>query len=130
MPHTHLPRSIIILLVILVAVSFFIGTLRAFTPARAVAIASATPTSTLVLTKPSSTAAEPENESLGSTPSVANTTQAASSENITPIPSPTPEPEYIADMTGIIALGILMVFVILVGMIWGEFSLRKKKEPK
>jgi nitrogen fixation-related uncharacterized protein len=33
-------------------------------------------------------------------------------------------------MTGIISLAIMLVVVILVGIIWGARSSRRKKEPK
>jgi hypothetical protein len=33
-------------------------------------------------------------------------------------------------MTGIVSLGILLVVVILVGITWGGFSMRGKKERK
>jgi predicted acyltransferase len=43
--------------------------------------------------------------------------------------TPIPESGY-ADTTGIIALAILMVVVMLVGMVWGGRSPRMKKGPK
>jgi hypothetical protein len=134
MYHSNLPRPLIIVLFILVAVSFFVGTLRAFIPAQALSNATVTPTVTLILKTPSTTPAEPENEALGSTPTVTNTGQAGSEEGFNPTPTPTPNPTPIdktvyADTTGIIAPAILMVVVILVGMAWGGRRPRKKKEP-
>jgi hypothetical protein len=143
MNRPHLPRPFVILFFILVVGFFFIGTLRVFIPAHALSNTTVTPvtvtsTVTLALKAVSTTPAEPENESLGSTPVVTNTGQAGSKveftptpipTNPTPTPTPVPEPVYIADMTGIIALAILMVAVILVGMAWGGRRPRKKKEP-
>ncbi|HEX7540522.1 MAG TPA: hypothetical protein VF352_00205 [Anaerolineales bacterium] len=128
MNHTHLPRSLIILLFILVAVTFFVGTLRTFTPAHAVSNATGTPTVTLVLKTPSTTPPESESETPVSTPTATNLSQADSDENFTL--TPIPEPEYVADMTGIIGLAILMVVVMLVGVAWGGRSPWKNKEPK
>jgi len=130
MNHTHHPRSLIVLLFILVAVTFFVGTLRAFTPAHAVSNATVTPTTPLVLKTPSTTPAESESETPVFTPTVTNTGQADSDENFTPTRTPIPEQEYVADMTGIVGLAILMVVVMLVGVAWGGRSPWKKKEPK
>jgi len=124
MTQPHLPRSLVILLFILVAVTFFVGTLRAFTPAHAVSNATATPTSTLVLKTPSATLAGSESETPVSTPTV----QVDNEESLTPTPAP--DKTVYADTTGIIALSILLVVVMLVGMIWGGRSPRKKSEPK
>jgi hypothetical protein len=115
MNHTHLPRPLVIVLFILVAGFFFVGTLRAFIPAHALSNATVTPTVTLVLKTPSTTPAEPENEALSPTPTVTSTPQADNT--------------VYADTTGIISLAILMVVVILVGMAWGGRRPRKKKEP-
>jgi len=51
----------------------------------------------------------------------------------TPIPTAVPTPisrTVYADTTGIIALAILMVVVVLIGVTLGERSPREKKEPK
>ena len=56
-------------------------------------------------------------------PTVTNTPQAAVTESS----EQTPEPIYVADMTGVTALGILMVVVVLVGITWGGRNFRKKK---
>lgn len=127
MNHIHLPRPLVNSLFILVVASFFVGTFRAFTPARAVSNATFTPTSTLVLITASFTPVEPENETLGSTPAFITTAPAGSNGSHPPNPTLAPAPESSADMTGIIALGILMVFVILVGMVWGGRSSYRKK---
>jgi len=130
MNQTHLPRLLVIVLFILVAGFFFVGTLRAFIPAQALSNATVTPMDTLALKTVSTTPAEPENETLGSTPVVTNTGQAGSEEGFTPTPNPTPIDKTVyADTTGVIALAILMVVVILVGMAWGGRRPRKKKEP-
>jgi hypothetical protein len=127
MNQTHLPRSLIILLFILVAVTFFVGTLRTFTPARAVSNATLTPVVTLALKTPSTMLAEPENETMGSTPTVTNTGQADGDESFAPTPTLISGTVY-ADTTGIIALAILMVVVMLVGVALGARSHWGKKE--
>jgi hypothetical protein len=106
MNHTHLPRSFVILLFILVAASFFFGITRAFTPAHAVSVANATPT-----------------------PALSTTPTESETEKQSPTPTSIPEPLYFSDMTGIIALGILMVVVILIGVAWGIRHPNRNKEP-
>ena len=46
MNHTHLPRRLVIpLFILLIAIIFFIGTLRAFTPVHALSNATVSPSS-------------------------------------------------------------------------------------
>jgi hypothetical protein len=104
MSHNHLPRPLIILLFLLVGVTFFIGILRAFTPARARSGSTVTPSSTPQVTS-------------GDTP--AGSSSGTPSSTPTLAPSPTPDVTVYADTTGIIALAVLMVIVILVGVAWG-----------
>ncbi len=130
MSHTHLPRPLFIFLFIMIFASFIVGVFRAFTTARAVSIGTLTPTSSLILVTASITPQEFENETLGSALSVTPTSQTVNPVSDVSNPSPSNGSGYATDMTGIIAMGILMVFVILVGMAWGEMGFRKKKEPK
>lgn len=122
MNHPHLPRSFIILFILLVVAVFSIGTLRAFTPAHAVASGTVTPLITLQINippaTPSVTPPELESETLISTPTA------------TILGTPTPVPKYFTDMTGIIALAFLMVVVILVGVAWGGRIPRNSHTPK
>jgi hypothetical protein len=141
MNQSHLPRSLVILLFILVAATFFVGILHSFIPAHAavvlddlaprVDLSTATsnadfpspgPTPT---PSPASLLPPPIGEATSlptPAPTVTDTTQADGELNS----DLDEEPLYISDMTGIIALGILMVIVVLVGVAWGGRILRKK----
>jgi len=134
MNHTHPPRSLITLLFILVAVTFFVATLRTFAPAHAAPILESlakkadvsTPTSTSSsdIPNPGPTPTPPP-PSLLPPPTVEETFIPTLTPTFTPIPTAIPIPAS-ADTTGIIALAILMVVVMLLGMAWGGRSLRKK----
>lgn len=120
MNQTHLPRSLIILLFILVVATFFVGTLLAFAPAQAAT----------VLEDRSHRA------DLSSTDKdlPQNSTSIADfpPPGLTPTPPPVsllPDPidnTIYADTTGIIALAILLVFVVLFGLVLGGRTPRKK----
>jgi hypothetical protein len=141
MNQPHLPRSLIILLFILVAVTFFVGTLRTFAPALAAPgledmsqKADLPSTNEIMLTStlianfpPPGPTWTPPPASLLPPPTV--------EETFMPTPAPTPTPILIlekgyADTTGIIAMGILLVVAILIGMAWGGRGLRVKKGSK
>jgi hypothetical protein len=112
----QLPRSFIILLSILIAATFLVGTLLTYASAQAAdfPLLGSTPTLPSISLLP-----PPANDA----PSMQTP-----SPTLTPTASPISTTVY-ADTTGIIALGILMVVVVLIGIIWGERSLLKKKEP-
>ena len=98
MKPVHIPRTLIILSICLVAVTFLAGVLHAFDSARA---ASATP---------AAIASQP----------------AEKPTKVTPTPSPGLV-QVSGDTTGIIALAILIVIIILVGAIMGtNWSFRKR----
>jgi hypothetical protein len=126
MNQSHFPRSLIILLFILVSLSFIVGTLRAFTNVHAISTPMVTPAVTLGLNTPSTTPPESENETPVPSPTAIMSSQATSMSSS---PStPVPVQDYSTDMTGIISLGILMVVVVLVGVTWGGRDPRKKKD--
>jgi hypothetical protein len=144
MNHSRLARALIILLFILVSVTFFTGTLRTFALARAAPVlderdantglqlaevVAITVTSTTSFLTPGSTPIPPVATVLAS-PTPVETIEATPAPTPTPTATPVPEPEYITDMTGILALGILLVVVILVGITWGAASTRKKRKGK
>ena len=142
MTQSHLPRALFTLLFILVGVTFLVGIMRAFVPARAVVVLD-TPAQNINLPTSTSTAdfpspgppltpppasllppATPEETLIQtSAPTVTNTPRAAVAESS----EQASEPIYISDMTGVTALGILMVVVVLVGITWGGRNFRKKK---
>jgi len=123
MNQTHLPRSLIILLFILVAATFFVGTLLTFAPAQAA----------IVLEDRSHRAdlssidkdLSPNSTSIADFPPPGLT---PTPPPVTLLPTPIDNTIY-ADTTGIIALVILMVVVVLVGLVFGGRNPRKKKEP-
>jgi hypothetical protein len=108
MNQIHPPRLLIIGLFSLVAVTFFAGLLRTFTPAYALADATGTASITAV-----------------SSPVVVNTPETDIDESTTL--TPVLEKGY-ADTNGIIALGIVLVVVILIGVTWGGRNSRGKKK--
>jgi hypothetical protein len=143
MNQTHLPRSLIILLFILVTATFIVGTLRTFTSAHAATVLNVlaqktnlpsaggnmASNSTLTADFPSpGPTLTPPPTFLLPPPTPAETLMPTPPPTLTP--TPIPEPEYIADTTGIIALVILLVFVMLVGMAWGLRGHRNEKEIK
>jgi hypothetical protein len=127
MNHNHLPRLLVTLLLILVAGTFFVGTLRAFVPGHAGAemddlvLKADLPTMSSVAgflaPGPTPTLLP---ESFLPSPTVEGT----------PLPAPAATSTLVdhtvyADTTGIIALAILLVVVVLIGTILGE---RKPKK--
>ena len=98
MKPAHLPRTLLILSLFLVAVTFLAGVLHAFDNARA---ASATPAATA--------SRQVDNET-----------------KLTPTPAPTSVSVY-GDTTGIIALAIVIVVIVLVGAIMGTNRSYNKK---
>ena len=107
MKPVSIPRSLIIFIFILVAVTLLAGTLHAFASARAVTLD--TPTAAAII-------------QIGS--------------DVTPAATPTPEPTPVkkpllvsADTTGIIALAIVIVMIVVVGALLGSSRPGKKKVP-
>jgi len=143
MNHPHLPRSLIILVFFLVAATFLVGTLNTFAPAHAAivledqaqkadlpSVVTITPTSTSIADFPPllPTLIPPPTSLLP--PPIDNATSISTPPpTLTPMPIPISNPGY-ADTTGIIALAILMVVVMLVGMVWGGSTSRMNNEPK
>jgi hypothetical protein len=141
MNQAHLPRSLVILLFILVAATFFVGILRSFMPAHA-AVVLDNLTSKVDLSAATSNADFPSPGPTPTPPPAAQLPTPIGENTSLPTPAPTvtntmqadgelssdlaEEPLYISDMTGIIALGILMVVVVLVGVAWSGRVLRKK----
>ena len=98
MKPVHIPRSLIIFILVLVAVTFLAGTVHVFDSARAAVL---------------------------STPSATAIVQAENDANLTPTPVPTPVLAS-ADTTGIIALAIVIVMIVVVGAILGSRRPGKK----
>ena len=143
MNHMQHSRIFIILLSILIAVTFFVGSLHTFTSAQAATVLDdLAPKTGLSSTNreliPTSTSAA-DLPPLGPTPTPPSAsllpppaTDAPLMPTLAPTLTPTASPiskKLYADTTGVIALGILMVVVVLIGIILGERSLLKKKEP-
>ena len=140
MDHPGNPRALIILLFILVAVTFMVGTLRLFDPIHAAAalqepdqngqvpeIALApTVTSTIVSQALQPTLPVPT-ASIQTPATAAATLIPTPAPYFTPTYIPVPEKAYTTDMTGIVMLAIVLVVVILVGISWGGRITRKKK---
>ena len=116
----HQSRALILLLFILVAITFFGGTLRTFTRAYAATVLE-NPTSKADL--PSGDNISPTSTSIAVFPSPGSTPTPP--PTFTPTAAPTSELEY-GDTTGIIYMAILLVVVILVGMASGRRSPRMK----
>lgn len=143
MNPSRLPRTLIVLLFILVAITFLVGTLRSFASAQAAVIledASQTgprsgdaPAPTLtptlnILTPPPTFTPLPASLLPPATPVETSMPTPEPTVTLTPTATPSPPPKlYITDMTGIVSLGILLVVVILVGVTWGERNLRRNK---
>jgi len=145
MNKIHLPRAPIILLFILVAVTFFVGTLLTFASAHAATVLDVfsqkavlpsvakteTPTNTSTSNFPSpGPTLTPLPTSLLPPPTTSATSMPTPPPTLTPTAAPIPAPEYYSDMTGIIALVILLVVVMLVGMTWGGLNPVKKQGSK
>jgi hypothetical protein len=99
------PRSLTMTVLILVAVTFLAGTLRTFDSARAVAL---------------------------NTPTAPTLNQTGSDATLTPTAEPTQVQKPVlvsADTTGIIALAIVIVMVVVVGALLGSSRPRKKQVP-
>jgi len=140
MNQSHLPRTLINLLFILVVTTFLAGVLRAFEPAQA-ALVLDTPTQATGLPTSTSISEFPSPGSTPTPPPASLLPPPAGEATLIPTPAPTAtaqaegetspdldeRPLYISDMTGIIALGILMVVVVLVGVAWGRYSFNKNK---
>jgi hypothetical protein len=132
MNHPHLPRALIILLFFLVAVTFFVGTLRTFASAHAAAVLDDRAQTTGLLSADKNLAPAPALTTIIPAPRQTLTpspTEVATSKP-TPTAAPITEQIYITDMTGIITLAILLVVVILVGVTWGGRTPRDKLVPK
>jgi hypothetical protein len=98
-PSHHIPRSLLIFLLVVIAATLLAGTFRAFAPARAQSAASPTPTFVATNT-PTVTEFDPLD-----TP---------------PTQAPTLPPDLkSADTTGIIAQAIVLVVIIVFGAAWG-----------
>lgn len=138
------PRALITLLFILIASTFLVGTLRFFASAQAAPILEDSTQKnsqdsrvalapTLTVTVNFSTL-EPTLAAPTASLQPSPTKAASSTPTLIPTPTPTlipiPPRKYFTDMTGIISLAIMLVVVILVGIIWGARSSRRKKEPK
>ena len=123
MNQTHLPRLLIILLFILVAATFFVGTLLMFAPAQAATVLE----DRSHIADLSSTDKDlPQNStSIADFPPPGLT---PTPHPVTLLEPPTDDTIY-ADTTGIIALAILMVVVVLVGLVLGGGNPLKNKEP-
>ena len=98
MKPPHIPRNLIIVSIFLVGVTFLAGVLHAFDSARAASSASA---------------------------AIANH-QTGTETELTPTPVPT-QVSVTGDTTGIIALAIIIVAIILVGAIMGTNQPYRKK---
>ncbi len=149
MNHPRLPRALIILLFILVALTTLAGSLRSFASAQAAddieggnqngqisgaalaptpttpPTAKATinsPTLALTLTMPTAT--------LLPSPTGTATLVPTPTPTLIPTTTPVPEPVYTTDMSGIITLAIVLVVVILVGVTLGGRSVRRKNGAK
>ena len=95
----HIPRSLLFVIIAIVALTFLVGTLRAFATARAATPAAVTATPT---------------------------GQIQPSPDITESTDETPVLQS-ADTTGIIALGIVIVLIVLVGSLTGGSKFWKKR---
>gem|GEM_PF-1780144 len=147
MNHPRLPRSLIILLFILVAGTTLAGSLRSFAStqaaddiegssqngqsAAAVLAPTLTPTTRSTLGSPTlaPTITAPT-ATLPPSPTGSATPTPTTAATLAPTSTPMPEPVYITDMSGIITLGILVVVVILVGVTWGGRRVPRKKGQK
>lgn len=94
--HPHIPRTFILILAALIIVALLVGILRAFAPARAASVAMHS-TNTMVFI------------------AIAPTATIIATDTANPT-----TPLKLVDMTGIIALGIILVAIIIFGSIWGR----------
>jgi len=100
MKPTHIPRTLIILSLTAVVVTFLAGVLHAFDTARAAPV----------------------------TPAGLANRPAGSDKEVTPTPAPTPVPVS-GDTNGIIALALVIVVIVLIGAMLGTNRPIKKKTP-
>jgi len=125
MNQPHHPRLLIALLSLLVTATFFVATLRTFTNAHAIASITATPATIT----PSSPADELELEPASSTQTITGTDGAGGEAGLIPTPTQVRDPRD-GDTTGIIAMVVLLVTVLLVAMVAGERSAWMKEKKK
>jgi hypothetical protein len=127
MKSHFLPRSLVILLSILVTVTFFIGMFQSYSLARAVS----NPTVLPATDSPTATLTSTPQPTISETPTLGEPTAEPTHKRVWP-PTPTPPPiSLYADTIHVTSLAIVLVVVILVGVIIGERNLRRKKnEPK
>jgi hypothetical protein len=147
MNHPRLPRALIVLLFILVAVTFLGGTLRSFASAQAAtdlgetgqigpgtgeALAPTLTSNVSILTPAATFTALPASLLPPVTPveTAIPTLTPTPEPTLAPTDAPPLPPEYFTDMTGIISLAIVLVVVILVGITWGGSSVRRKNGQK
>ena len=124
-------RRILLVILTLSLMIFLVGTLLAISPAHAAIISAAIPTLDLTYT-PLATD-DSSNLTPGPTPIPSPGPSETPMLTTAPTPGPTPVPPPIGmstDMTGIIALAILVVVVTLIGMIWGGAPYRRKGSTK
>ena len=139
MDHPRNPRALIILLFILVAATFMVGTLRLFSPVHASILqntnqnglnqgAAIAPTLTSTVNPATLQPTLPVPTASIQTPATAAASLIPTpAPYFTPTSVPVPEQVYTTDMTGIVMLAIVLVLVILVGISWGGRITRKKK---
>jgi hypothetical protein len=122
MAHSHPPFSIIILLFFLIAGTFFVGTLQTFNPTRAAMNLIALQDDTIAPPTDGASESHPDMTILISSYQTGEETlEPTMALTATPLASAVPDMGY-AGTTGIFALGILVVLVILVGLVWGSRS--------
>ncbi len=110
----HLPLNLTLLILTIVAVTFMVGTLRAFDTAQAAPV-------TTPIVQPTPTTVDQT-----AIPTVSEETVAT---DVPEAPIPTPGPPS-ADTTGIIALASLIVMIIIVGAWMGGGRPRKPKKAE
>jgi hypothetical protein len=138
MNHPHLPRALIILLFFLMVATFFVGTLRTFASAQAVVVLDDRAPTTGLLSVDKNLAVAPTSTTMIPTPGHTLTPPPTKVATSMPTPASTPAPTaapiteqiYVTDMTGIIALAILLVVVILVGVTLSGRTSWNKKGPR
>jgi hypothetical protein len=123
MNQPHHPRMLIAILVLLVAVTCTAIALRTFTNAHAVALSTATP-ATFTPSSPAD-----EMELVPSASAQTGTSEAGGETGSSSTPTRIRDPRD-GDTTGIIAMAILLVTVLLVAMVAGERSTFKKERTK
>ena len=114
----HIPRSLLFVIIAIVALTFLVGTLRAFATAHAATPAAVTATPTGQI--------QPTSLLIASVLIVAAVATIVFFERITESTDETPVLQS-ADTTGIIALGIVIVLIVLVGSLTGGSKFWKKR---